>query len=140
MYGLVSMADGQSRYRHYEGLGNTCGKMIVSVRTPVLNIIDAIWVSQSSLKGFPSSRTTRVNQILASLDPVALDYWAAKYILYPIDKNERHHPDFQNIDKWLNDAKDIINERGGLRCFPQKTGNQNVTKDESQMTVYTSGI
>jgi hypothetical protein len=26
----------------YSGLGETCGKMVVSVRTPVLNILDAI--------------------------------------------------------------------------------------------------
>jgi hypothetical protein len=49
LYGVVSMSDGQSNFRHYSGLGETCGKMVVSVRTPVLNILDAIWVSYSSL-------------------------------------------------------------------------------------------
>ena len=34
-YGVVSMSDGHSAIRHYSGLGETCGKMIASVRTPV---------------------------------------------------------------------------------------------------------
>ncbi|MFO7734425.1 MAG: DUF362 domain-containing protein [Candidatus Aminicenantes bacterium] len=49
VYGILSMADGQSGFRHYSGLGETCGKMFVSVHTPVLNIVDAIWVSRCSV-------------------------------------------------------------------------------------------
>ena len=85
MYGLVSMADGNSPFRHYAGLGETCGKMMVSVRPPVLNIIDAIWVSHTALKGFPVDTTRQLNTLVASQDPVALDYWAAKHVIYPID-------------------------------------------------------
>ena len=57
VYGLVSMSDGNSDFRHYGGLGETCGKMFVSVHTPVLNIMDAIWVSQGALTGYPASAT-----------------------------------------------------------------------------------
>ena len=113
-YGVVSMYDGQSLYRHYNGSGETCGKMMVSVRTPILNIIDATWVSYASITGYPANTTYRANQILASQDPVALDYFAAKYVLYPIDKNPRHHPTFSGIDQWLTQARDTINGRGGL--------------------------
>ena len=111
-YGVLSMADGQSGFRHYSGLGETCGKMVASVRTPVLNIIDAIWVSHGSLGGYPKATTTRINQIIASQDPVALDHWAAKYILYPINGNQRHHPSFPGILTWLNSAELTINGRG----------------------------
>lgn len=135
-YGVLSMADGRSPYRHYAGLGDTCGRMAVSVRTPILNILDAIWVSHANLKGYPADTTTRVNQILASQDPVALDYWAAKYILYPIDNNIRHHPDFQGIDRWLEDAKYIINKRGGLKESDLLQISE-VTKDEKGMRIYT---
>ena len=69
-YGLVSMDDGQSALRHYSGLGETVGKMIASVATPVLNIIDATWVSYSSLTGWPASTTFRANKLLAGQDPV----------------------------------------------------------------------
>jgi hypothetical protein len=136
LYGVVSMSDGQSSYRHYSGLGDTCGKMVVSVRTPVLNIVDAIWVSHASLKGYPADTTFRANQILASQDPVALDYWAAKYILYPVDDNPRHHPDFSGINEWLTDARDIINGRGGLYNPDIGISVDVVTKNENEMQVH----
>ena len=136
VYGIVSMSDGQSSYRHYSGLGETCGKMVVSVRTPVLNIIDAIWVSHASLTGYPASTTFRANQILASQDPVALDYWAAKYILYPIDNNPRHHPDFSGIQQWVTSARDIINSRGGIYNPDSGILVDIVTKNEDEMQVH----
>jgi hypothetical protein len=139
-YGVLSMSDGQSGFRHYTGLGETCGKMVASVRTPVLNIIDAIWVSHGSLGGYPKATTTRINQIIASQDPVALDHWAAKYILYPINGNQRHHPSFPGILTWLNSAELTIN---GIRSL-YDPGNgiliQNVTKDETKMVAYELAI
>jgi len=135
-YGILSMADGQSKFRHYSGLGKTCGKMVASVRTPVLNIIDAIWVSHLSLKGYPQETTFRANQLLASQDPVALDYWASKYIMYPIDWNERHHPDFPGIDRWLSDARNAINQEGGLYRPEQGVFIDKTTKNEWEMNVY----
>jgi uncharacterized protein (DUF362 family) len=136
MYGLVSMSDGNSDFRHYAGLGETCGKMMVSVHTPVLNIMDAIWVSQSALAGYPSSATTRVNAILASQDPVALDYWSAKSVLYPIDNTERHLPTFSGIDAWLTDARDTIVSRGGFDQASRGILVKNPTKAESAMAIH----
>jgi uncharacterized protein (DUF362 family) len=136
MYGLVSMSDGQSGFRHYGGLGETCGKMMVSVHTPVLNIMDAIWVSQGALEGYPASATHRADTIVASQDPVALDFWSAKHILYPIDDNDRHHPDYPAIDAWLTAARDTIAARGG---FSQKSRGvlvETPTKTESAMVLY----
>ena len=135
-YGIVSMQDGQAGFRHYTGLGETCGKMVALVRTPVLNILDAIWVSHSSLTGYPASTTFRANQVLASQDPVALDYWAAKHVMYPIDSNWRHHPDFPGIDYWLKEARDIINQRGGLYNPKQGIFIENVTKNEQEMLIH----
>ncbi len=135
-YGIVSMSDGQSGARHYSALGETCGKMIVSVITPVLNIIDAIWVSHQSLTGNPATTTFRANQLLASQDPVALDYWAAKYVLYPIDSNFRHHPDHPGINAWLTQARDIINGRGGLLNMDKGIVVDQVTKQEENMNVH----
>jgi uncharacterized protein (DUF362 family) len=134
-YGVLSMGDGQSGFRHYQGLGETCGKMIASVRAPVLNLIDALWVSHSSLTGYPANTTFRANQILASQDPVALDYWAAKYILYPLDNNPRHHPDFPGIDRWLTESRDIINTREGLNSPDGSILVTRVTKAENEMSV-----
>jgi hypothetical protein len=129
------MNDGNRRFRHYAGLGETCGKMVASVCTPVLNIIDAIWVSHTSLTGYPENTTFRANQILASQDPVALDYWAAKHIIHPIDQNLRHHPDFTGIDRWLTDASHAINSRGGLKDMKKGISIDLVTKEEQNMQI-----
>ncbi len=136
VYGVLSMSDGQSGFRHYGGLGETCGKMMVSVHTPVLNIMDAIWVSQSSLGGYPASTTTRRNQIIASQDPVALDYWTAKYVLYPIDNNDRHHPDFSGINAWLAGALNLINGRGGFDLAGRGIQVGMTTKTEASMRLF----
>lgn len=137
-YGIVSMSDGQSGFRHYAGLGETCGKTMAAVCAPVLNIVDAIWVSHGSITGYPSATTRRLNKLAASLDPVALDYWTAKYLLYPVDNNPRHHPDHPGIDRWLTQAADTINARGGLRDHTGRTLVSRVTKREDEIQVYTA--
>lgn len=136
-YGLVSMSDGRIGYRHYSGLGRTCAEMILSVRTPVLNIMDAIWVSHRALKGYPAADTFRANQIVASQDPLALDYWSAAHILYPIDRNRRHHPDFLGIERWMTDCAAHINRKGGLKDLSQGIQTRLVTHNEAEMQVST---
>ncbi|MCL2006927.1 MAG: DUF362 domain-containing protein [Treponema sp.] len=59
------------------------GTMLVETRMPVLNILDMIWIAPDQGPASPYSRAVNVNKIAASTDPVALDYWAAKYILMP---------------------------------------------------------
>lgn len=126
------MADGNRSMRHYDRLGAHCGLMISSIRAPELTILDCIWVTQTMWAGYPTENTTRLNQLLASADPVALDYWASKNILYPIDENMEHHPDkFEPLRTYLTDAKDVINSSGGLNS-------QEVTKDESKINVYST--
>ena len=133
-YGVLSMADGKSDERHYARLGQHCGEMIALIRTPVINILDCIWVSQVGWAGYPPQNTTRLNQLLASIDPVALDYWAAKYLLYPIDNNKEHHPDkFSVLRDHLIQAQEVINSAGGIN-------GQKVTLDESNINVITKQI
>jgi hypothetical protein len=137
---VLSMDDGYYDSRHYAGLGETCGKMFTLARAPVLNIIDAIWVSHRTLSGHPPESTTRVNQLVASQDPVALDYWAAKHILYPIDNNERHHPDFPGIAVWLNDARRVINQRRTLWKPKQglRVKRANIKEKQMQLASYSA--
>jgi hypothetical protein len=61
------------------------GTEMAETRTPVLNVIDAIWVNAIPGRGPLTvyADATRVNIIAAGRDPVALDYWAAKNILVP---------------------------------------------------------
>ena len=131
-YGVLSMADGKKGERHYEKLGQHCGEMIAKVKAPVINILDCIWVTQVAWSGYPPENTTRLDQLLASIDPVALDYWAAKYLLYPIDNNEKHHPDkFAVLRNHLIQARDVINSEGGIN-------GQKVTLHESEINVLSS--
>jgi len=135
-YGVLSMSDGYSGIRHYGRLGNTCGKMVVSVRTPVLNIVDAIWVSHLALQGYPAYKTFHARQLLASQDPVAADFWAAKHILYPIDRNPRHRPSATSVNTWLTQALNIINNRGGLYDSEAGIRVGRVTKSVANMNAY----
>ncbi|MEM1530740.1 MAG: DUF362 domain-containing protein [Candidatus Bathyarchaeia archaeon] len=66
------------------------GTEMVETRFPTLNIVDAIWVNAIPRGGPRTSYNdaTRVNIIAASTDPVALDYWAAKYILLEVAKRK----------------------------------------------------
>jgi hypothetical protein len=131
-YGVLSMSDGGYGERHYRRLGQHCGEMIAKVRTPILNILDCIWVSPGALAGYPPEKTTRLNQLLTSIDPVALDYWATKHLLYPIDKNEEHHPDkFAVLQSHLIQARDVINLAGGI-------SGHKVTLQESEVNVLSS--
>lgn len=128
-YGVLSMDDGSKAGRHYELLGQHCGEMIARVRAPALNILDCIWVSPVDHAGYPPEQTKRLNQLLASVDPVALDYWAAKHLLYPIDDNEEHNPDkFAVLRKNLIQDRDMINSEGGIN-------GHKVTMDESNINV-----
>jgi len=131
-YGVLSMSDGGYGERHYNKLGQHCGQMIARVSAPVINILDCIWVSQGALAGYPPENTTRLNELLASIDPVALDYWATKHLLYPIDNNKEHHPvKFTPLQNHLIQARDVINSEGGIR-------GHKVTLDESNINLISS--
>jgi len=130
MFGVLSMNDGGMPGRHYAGAGTDCGIMFSSlVRAPVLNILDCIWVTQQGWSGYPQAYTTRKDVLIASVDPVALDYWGSKYILYPIDWNSYHNPDVDgDLRYFLTRARNAVNGNGGINGRP-------ATMDEAQMQV-----
>ena len=86
-------------------LGVEMGK----ARFPDLNIIDATWVSAeiTTGPGAPTNLCTRLNTVLASKDPVALDYIAGGRVLRPVswwqghpwlNNYGRHDPDNLNTE------------------------------------------
>ncbi len=128
-YGILSMADGSIDIRHYAESGTQCGKMWSLVRAPDLNILDCIWVSYESLSGYPPETTCRANTLLAGFDPVALDYYASKYVLLPVggSRAQEHHPDyFPGLQNHLLGARDIINASGGIQGKPSQVGDANL--------------
>ncbi len=139
-YGLLSMSDGHSGERHYARLGEACGQMIASVRPPVLSIVDAIWVSHGALRGYPASATHRANQLVASQDPVAADFWAALHVLFPIDGNERHSPMHPGIERWLTACMDYVNAEGGIVRPDEGIRLPVLTKTESEMPLFSTSV
>jgi hypothetical protein len=129
VYGMVSMSDGCSPQRHYTEIGSQCGKFWSLVRTPDLNLVDCIWVSQDSLTGYPPETTSRRNVLLAGLDPVALDYYASKHVLLPLGGSyaAQHDPDrFSGLAGMLSGAQGFINANGGIAGVPARLGDANI--------------
>ena len=123
------------------------GTLMVETGLPTLNIIDAIWVNAnpppSAWNGpdTPYDQATRINVLMASTDPVALDYWAAKYVLTKtaslIGYTNTKTLDPSNADKsgvsdeafgvWLNLTKNEI-----------IAGGHSVSNDENHLNIYAS--
>jgi len=74
-------------------LGAEIAVFMDTVRKADLNISTAEWIGIASRTEPPVAHTRTV---LASKDPVALDYHATKYILYPNSKCSIHNPDDKN--------------------------------------------
>jgi hypothetical protein len=129
---------------HYAVGTGGMGTLMVETGLPTLNIIDAIWINANpypSSMGGPStyySHATRVNVLMASTDPVALDYWAAKHVLVQaaslIGYADTHTVDPDNTEGsglweafgvWLDLTKNEI-----------VAGGYNVTTGEDHMNVY----
>jgi len=131
-YGVLSMQDGGNAgdRRHYGQIGNDCADMWCNVKTPALTILDCIWVSPGALAGYPESATVRTNMLIAGFDPVALDYWASKHVLYAAGGNSYHDPDQSTeLQSFLTQAMQRINTTyGGVDGEP-------ATMTESAMTV-----
>jgi hypothetical protein len=74
-------------------IGAEIGVFLKTIRKADLNITSAEWIGLSSRTETPIGHT---RTIIASKDPVALDYHAAKYILYPNSRIKIHNPDYKN--------------------------------------------
>ena len=58
------------------------GRLISLIRTPDLNLVDAVWVANEN--NYDSSSAARCNVVLASRDPFAVDWYASEYVLRPV--------------------------------------------------------
>ena len=61
------------------------GRELALIRAPDLNIVDAIWVAfESNYNG----NAVRQDVLLASTDPLAVDWYASEYLLLPLTGNQ----------------------------------------------------
>lgn len=134
--GVVSVSLGDPHSPIWNG---GMGTALVETRYPDLSILDATWVN-SIPKGYdgqgpatPYEQATRTDQILASTDPVALDYYAAKHILIPLATADGYITGTMDPDStstgtfgyWLRTTHREIQAYG----YP-------VTMDEGQMNIH----
>ena len=71
-------------------IGAEIGEYLTTIRRADLNIVSAEWIGLASRVDKPVVRTRAV---LASTDPVALDYHSSKYILHANSGIKVHNPD-----------------------------------------------
>jgi uncharacterized protein (DUF362 family) len=84
---------------HYSVGSGGMGTQMAQTRFPDINILDAIWINANP-RGGPSTSygdASHTGIIAASIDPVALDYWAAKHILMPAAR-EKGYDDLGSLD------------------------------------------
>jgi len=125
------LSDGHNRLSQ-----GSMGTLMADVGLPTLNIIDAIWVNANPI-GYsgtgPStsySQATRLDTLMASVDPVALDHWASKNVLMPAAVADGHtNVDSMNPGKpgifqtYLQSAKNILLLEG----YPVTTDSKSIT-------------
>jgi hypothetical protein len=139
--------------KHYMGVGSDklgtgahasvgkggMGTEMAQTRMPTLNILDATWINANPENGPRSSYETasRVNVLMASRDPIALDYWAAKHVLMQTARALGHQrlssidPDNRatGLGNWLRLSMQEL----------QKAGHQ-VTLNEDQINVHVRNL
>jgi hypothetical protein len=131
------LTDGGS---HRSVIKGGMGTELSETRMPTLNILDSIWVNAEPGEGPRTGyqQATQLNLIMASLDPIALDYWAAKHVLMQV-ASLRGHGDLARIDPENIEATSF---GGWLRLSMEelrRRGHQ-VTMNEDQMNVYTVSL
>ncbi|MHC4717444.1 MAG: DUF362 domain-containing protein [Planctomycetota bacterium] len=76
------------------------GALMGEIQIADLNILDCIWINAhpSGGPGTSYAEATRRDELVASVDSVAADYWATKNILIPGFIDNGHSPPFSNAD------------------------------------------
>lgn len=113
------------------------GTEIAGTRMPALNVLDAIWVNANPGTGPRSTyeEATRLNIVMAGVDPVALDYWASKHVLMQAARLKGHE-DLSRIDP-DNAEAGSFGDWLGLSMQEMRKAGHEVTRDEDRMSVYT---
>ncbi|MFQ6074840.1 MAG: DUF362 domain-containing protein [Candidatus Bathyarchaeia archaeon] len=134
--GVVSDRLTGHRYSHQSVGTGGMGTEMVETRMPTQNILDAIWINANPGRGPRTSYpdATRVNVIMASTDPAALDYWAAKHVLIQAAQI-KGFKDLSPIDP-DNTASGSFGEWLRLSMREMEKAGYQVTTDEDQMNVY----
>ncbi|MDR2865332.1 MAG: DUF362 domain-containing protein [Spirochaetaceae bacterium] len=95
------------------------GEQMINIRFPILNILDMIYIAPERGPVSFYKGALQKNMIAASTDPVALDYWAVKNVLYPAASGQKQalllDPDNKNqgsFGYWLGKCLLELNKVG----------------------------
>lgn len=101
-----TMAFHNNLYEDWNGQPKGILGRLLALRFPDLNIVDATYVGIDTHWNCPigdPTKTAEVRSLLASRDPVAVDYYSSKHILYPLKLAAGHgnaeeaNPDADNL-------------------------------------------
>ncbi|MDY6793920.1 MAG: DUF362 domain-containing protein [Actinomycetota bacterium] len=107
-------------------------KLMLTARYPDLNIVDAIWVCPAGGPNSPYESAVRLDRLMASRDPIALDYYCGKHVLLPVSGNSRHDPDNLNTQNDHNSFHHMLTTSRDILV----AGGKQVTMEESEINVY----
>jgi hypothetical protein len=113
------------------------GALMDEIQLADLNIVDAIWINANPNTGpsTPYAGATRRDELVASLDPIALDLWSVKNILVPGFVSNGYAP------PWPTPSADPDLPAGAFRTYVDNSMNQllaaghQVTNDFNQIDV-----
>jgi hypothetical protein len=116
------------------------GSQMAKTRIPTLNILDAIWVNAKPGKGPRTNYedATRLNIIMASVDPIALDHWASKNILMQAARRKEYE-DLSEMDP-DNDKPGSFGDWLKISMEEIRKASHNITMNPERMNVYTLNI
>ncbi|TRO48668.1 DUF362 domain-containing protein, partial [Candidatus Bathyarchaeota archaeon] len=116
------------------------GTEMAATRVPTLNVLDAIWVNADPGGGpsSPYAQATRLNTVLASTDPVALDYWASKNVLMQAARLNGH----VDLSRFDPDNAEEGSFGSWLRLSAEELegAGHRFTLDEGRMNVYKESL
>jgi hypothetical protein len=127
---------GMGQRTHSTVLKGGMGTEMVETRAPAITILDAVWVNAIPEGGpcTPYEDATRTGIIAASIDPVALDYWAAQEILMPT-AGSLGYSDLSSMDP-ENTARGKFGAWLRLSMAELRDAGYPVTIDRNAMNVY----
>jgi hypothetical protein len=116
------------------------GTEMAGTRMPTLNVLDAIWVNANPGSGPRSNyeEATRLNTIMASVDPAALDFWATKHVLMQAARLRGH----DDLSKFNPDNTEPKSHGDWLRRSAEelRKAGHTVTLNEERMNIFVARL
>jgi hypothetical protein len=118
------------------------GAVMGEIRPPDLNILDCIWINANPYSGPGTSYagSTRRDQLVASVDPVAADMWAVSNILIPAFQDNGYSP------PWPEPSADPTHPSSDFRVYLDWSMNYilaagfDVTNNMADIDAYSSNL